>query len=124
MAGSSPLQGIPNVRDARELVEIYFGIRVTVRPIEHDVSVGATAVQLGKIGNKRVGVILGNNGAAAVAVAFNSNVTATTGIIIPSNGTYFSNWFQDGEMIFYDIWGISVTGTNGIHVVEYELQGF
>lgn len=114
---------LPNVIEARQLIEIYFGTKIVSIPRESDVTVGTTAVKLGTHANTRIAVALSNSGAAAIAVGFSNAVTSTTGIIVASNGFLFMNWREDQETVNSDLWAISGSAGNGVHVVEYELSG-
>lgn len=114
---------LPNVIDARQLIEFYFGTRITTVPRESDVTVGTTAVKLGTRANTRIAVAISNSGGAAIAVGFSNAVTSTTGIIVISNGFMFLNWREDQETVNSDLWAVSGSAGNGVHVVEYELSG-
>jgi hypothetical protein len=114
---------LPNAREARELVEFYYGIRITAVARESDVTVGTSAAKLGSNANTRTGVAISNSGAAAIAIGFSPAVTSTTGIIVAPNGFLFLNWLADQEIVNQDLWAISGSTGNGVHVIEYVLSG-
>lgn len=119
MAGQ-PFQWTP---DLRTMIEQFFGFQLRTIPRESDVSVGATAVQLGHWARARIAVGLCNNGSAAVMISFQPTVTATTGIQLAAGQNIFFGWYLDNETVFYDLYGISTAGTNSVHVVEYVASG-
>jgi hypothetical protein len=114
---------LPNVRTLRELVELFYGIAIIVNPHQTDYTVGTTAVQLGQVANTRINVGLSNWGAAAIAVGFSNSVTATTGIQVPAGGSLFFYGILDVEIVNRDLWAISASAGNAVHVVEYRLSG-
>ncbi len=122
MAGGTILR-IPNATSVRELMELFFGIKMITRVMESDVSVGTSAVQLGTYDNTRIAYVLSNSGSVTVAIGFSNAVTTTTGIQVPAGGTLFSWWLSDGETVSQDIWGIASGSGNGVHVAEYVLTG-
>jgi hypothetical protein len=114
---------LPNAIDARQLIELYYGTRITTVPRESDVTVGTTAAKLGTRANTRTAIAISNGGAASIAVGFSNAVTSSTGIIVVSNGFLFLNWLEDQEIVNLELWAISGSSGNGVHVVEYELSG-
>lgn len=121
--GAGGVPRIPNAREARELLEIFFGIKLITKVQESDVSLSSTATKLGSYANTRIAYALSNTGAAAVSFGFTAAVTATTGLQLPAGGSAFFWWLSDGETVNQDVYGISVSGTNSVHVVEYVLSG-
>lgn len=114
---------LPNVIEARELIEIFYGAKVATRPQESDTTVGTTVVKLGSYANTRTAVQIFNNGAAAIAVGFSNQVTASTGIPVQSNGFLQITWREDLELVNSDLWAISLSAGNSVHVVESVLSG-
>lgn len=115
---------LPNVITARELIEIYYGVRITTAPNESSVTVGTSVAKLGSYANTRTAIGISNSGAATVAIGFSTAVTATTGIQIASGGSLFLSWNIDGETVNSDIYAISASTGNVVYVVEYVLSGF
>lgn len=113
----------PNARDARELIEFYYGIKITTIPRESDATVGTTAVKLGSNANTRTAIQISNAGAATIAVGFSNSVTATTGIQVDPGGFLEMAWLTDQELVNSDIWAISAAAGNAVHVVESVLSG-
>lgn len=120
MAGPGPFQWTP---DVRTLIELFFGTQIRTAPREADVSVGATAVLIGANARTRTAVGIGNNGTANVQWSFQPGVTATTGMPLPPGQSIFFGWYLDNENVSYDLYVISSSGTNSVHVVEYVTAG-
>jgi hypothetical protein len=113
-----------NARDARELIEFYFGKPIVTRPQESDVTVGTTAVKLGSFADTRTAIQISNGGSATIALGFSNGVTAATGIQVAAGGFAQLSWLDDQDLINVDIWAISAMAGNGVHVVESVLSGF
>jgi hypothetical protein len=114
---------LQNVRYARELIEAYYGCSISSMPFESDVTVAQTVIKLGAYANTRIAIYLANFGTAQVAISFSPAVTSTTGLIIPSNGTMSFVWNADFELVARDIYAISASGNNSVHVIESVLVG-
>ncbi|SRR5258708_13817123 len=112
----------PYPPSSRELIGLYFGAQIRLRIQESDVTVGTAAVKLGSWANTRVAITIGNTGSALVVVAFNSGVTATTGIPIQSNTGLTFNWLLDNELVMYDLYAISGSSGQTVHVIESVLS--
>jgi hypothetical protein len=115
---------LPNVTSAGELIELYRGTAIITTPQESDVTVGTTAVKLGKYANTRVAVIISNASNTTIAVGFTSNVTATTGIQVAAGASLSFSWLTDGELVMSDLYAISTSSSLAVHVVESVLSGF
>jgi len=113
---------LPSPPSARELIALYFGRQVRLRIQESDATVGTTAVKLGTFANTRVQITIGNTGTALVVVAFNPSVTTTTGIPVQSNTGIVFNWITDNELVMYDLWAISGSSGQTVHVIESVLS--
>jgi hypothetical protein len=113
---------LPYPPSARELIQLYFGRQIRLRIQESDVSVGTTAIKLGSWANTRVALTIGNTGSALVVVGFNSNVTVTTGLPVQPNTGLTFNWFLDNELVMYDLYAISGSSGQTIHVIESVLS--
>jgi hypothetical protein len=114
---------LPNANSVRELLEIVFGVAIITTPTESDVTVGTAAVKLGTQANTRVAIAISNAGAATISIGFSNQVTATTGIQVASGGSLFLDWRTDGELVTSDLYTISASSGNSVHVVEYKLAG-
>jgi hypothetical protein len=111
------------VTNARDLIEVYFGLKIVTRKHETDVTVGTTAVQLGVYANTRTEIIIANTGSALVVFGFHNPPTVTSGIPLPANTWFSLNWFNDNELVMQDIYAISGTAGQTVHVVESVLSG-
>jgi hypothetical protein len=114
---------IPNVITARELIELYRGVRITTSPQESDVTVGTAALKLGNYANTRIGLVVSNASASTISIRFHNTVTATTGVQLAAGATMFMNWLDDSETISSDLYAISSGSNLAVHVVEYVLSG-
>jgi hypothetical protein len=112
-----------NIRSARDALLLWYGFLQTTRAIESDYSPAATAVQIGKWTNTRLGFIISNSGTANVAIGFSAGVTLANGILLLQGAAFVSNWLTDGEAVFAPMWAISTAGGGTIHMVENVLQG-
>lgn len=116
--------GIQNIRSAQELLAAFYGSAVITEPIESDFTIGTTATKLPRstVG-ERLGVLLSNTGATNFAIAFTSGVTITTGVLLLPGGTYFSDWYYDGDLVSRGLWAISSAAGGTIHMLERVLTG-
>jgi hypothetical protein len=121
MAEYLEVVGVPT--SARDVITAFFGQRIITRKHETDVTVGTTSVQLGVYANTRTEIIIGNTGSATVVISFHNPVTATTGIPITSGSWFSLNWFNDNELVMQDIYAISASSGQTVHVVESVLMG-
>lgn len=120
MAGGPqyPIRGDSFPPSARQLIGAFFGVEIRTKDIESDVTVGTTPVQLGSYAHIRTGIVIGNTGSALVVVAFNPAVTITTGLPVQSNTGLVFDWYLDQEMVMHELWAISGTAGQTVHVIE------
>ncbi|MBA7578135.1 hypothetical protein ES708_19991 [subsurface metagenome] len=69
----------------------------------------------------RLGFIIVNLGATAMYVAWDRGVLASHGILIAPNGGSFTMIAdEDGELVGYELFGISITSANDIFTMVTE----
>ena len=111
------------ISTCRDLLALEFGDSLLSNFNESDVTVGTTALILVAGNARRIWLTITNWGAAAIAISTKANVTATTGIIIPSNGFLNLNWRADADMSAAQIYAISSGAGNSVHLTEQVLVG-
>jgi len=103
---------------ARSLIGWYYNAEIRLQPYESTVTVGTSAVAIGKYANQRSAILLGNCGTTAIVVGFSSGVTSSAGIPIAGGGWFSFNWFADNELVMRDMWAISSAGGQTLYVLE------
>jgi hypothetical protein len=112
MPGPSPFNS------ARSLIGWYYDAEIRLDPRESTVTVGTTAVAIGKYANQRSAILLGNCGTTAIVVGFSASVTSGAGIPIAGGAWFSFNWFQDNEIVMRDMFAISSAGGQTLYVLE------
>lgn len=113
-----------NFRSVQQLLENFYGGAFVTKPHETDYTIGTTAAQLGAVPpGVRVGLLLSNTGSTNIAIAFNANLTITTGILILPGGTYVSDWYYDGDLVTRPLFAISSAAGGTMHMLERFLTG-
>src|SRR5690242_9158625 len=102
-----PAIGVLVPQSARDLIAGYYGFEINLRPQESTVTVGTSAVQVGKFARQRVAVTFSNPGAAAILIGFSPGVTTTNGLTIGAGAFVSYTWSNDGELVMQDFWAIS-----------------
>lgn len=113
---------LPNVRSARELLELDYGASVVTQPRESDATVDTTAVRLGTYANGRLGIYITNNGANPIFIGFSNAVAVNTGLQVGAGGFFSMTWRMDGELVNSELWAISGAAGNPVHIVESVLS--
>lgn len=122
MAGGT--YGAYNFRSVQELLAAFYGGAFVTLPHESDYTIGATATALNSNrGLMRVGVLISNTGATNFAIGFTPAVTITTGVLLLPAGTYFSDWYYDGDMVERPLFAISSGAGGTLHMLERFLVG-
>ena len=105
-----------------EFVERKFG--VSTRAIQDPVTVlcpFAASATILRNNPDRLGYIVVNLGTTAMYVAWDSTVSATHGVYVAPNGGSFSLIAdEDGDLVGWELFGISITSDNDIFIVEVE----
>lgn len=114
---------IRNMHSVRDLFTHWYGVLATTKPVEADFSPAGTAIVITEPVYPRIGRLISNTGAAAVAVGFSAAVTLTTGIYLTQGQALSLSWLEDGELLFYPMWLISTAGGGTVHVVNNCLVG-
>ncbi len=113
-----------NFRSVQQLLAAFYGRAFVTLPHESDYTIGAAAVALNSNrGLMRVGVLISNTGATNFAIGFTPAVTITTGVLLTPGGTYFSDWYYDGDMVERPLFAISSAGGGTLHMLERFLVG-
>lgn len=107
----------------RDLLALYFQYSLPVDQFPSDVTVGTAATLIVKANARRVKFRLANNGTDIVALGYDPSVTFSTGIPLPPGQVIEFDWQTDYEEVTRQIWGISATAGNSVHVTETIMTG-
>lgn len=105
------------------LLAQWYGSQIKTRRVINDFTVAQTALRVCVADPSRVLLSLANWGANVIAFGENRNITATTGIILAPGAVATLEWFIDLDLQTTEIWAISNSGSNALHVVESLLIG-
>lgn len=105
------------------LLTQWYGSWLKTRRVINDFTVAQTAVRICVADPSRVLLSISNWGANSIAFGENRNITSTTGVILPSGSAVALEWLNDLDLQTTEIWAISATGSNAVHVVESLLVG-
>lgn len=113
-----------NFHSAQELLAAFYGGSFVTLPHDSDYTIGTTATALlSNRGLSRIGVLISNTGSTNFAISFNPAVTITTGILLLPGGTYFSDWYYDGDLVERTLYAISSAAGGTLHMLERFLVG-
>jgi len=99
----------------KTLLELFQGSRVK----RSKIIVGVNATQIVKADTNRIVLIMTNRGASNVDFDDSVNVTVNSGQKLGSDSARVSFYiFEDGALVFDEVWGIAPTAGNNIFVFE------
>lgn len=105
------------------LLTQWYGSWLKTRRVINDFTVAQTALRVCVADPSRVLLSLTNWGLNAIAFGENRNITATTGIGLAPQSSVTIEWVTDLDLQATEIWVISASGSNALHVVESLLVG-
>lgn len=104
-------------------VEKKFGVKTRAYPIADPVSCLTTVTVILPNNPDRLGYLLVNLGDTAMYVAWDRGVLASHGVYIGKGGGSFSLAAdEDGELVGYELFGISVDSANDIFTMVTEAE--
>ena len=104
-----------------EYVKKKFGVETRSFPVADPVSCLTTVTSILPNNPDRLGFTVVNLGATSMYVAWDRGVLPTHGILVAANGGTFSMIAdEDGELVGYELFGISVTSANDIFTIVTE----
>lgn len=109
--------------NTRDLVAWQFGDSLAADPNVSDVTVGTAAKLLVTYNARRTHVAVSHFGGANVAIGFDASVTASTGIQLSPGQTFELDWFEDLDLVTRQLYAISASAGNPLHIVETVLTG-
>lgn len=110
-------------QSARDLIAETYGAIVELRPQESVVTVGTSAVAVGKFARQRVAVLFCNNGSVIIYLGFNPAIATGQGIQLAVGQSVSFMWPWDGELVMQDYWAITTSGSQSLYVLESVLSG-
>jgi hypothetical protein len=113
-----------NYRSIQELLRAFYHGELISKPVESDFTIGTSPVTLTPGSNGiRISVLLSNTGTPNIAVGYNPALTITTGVLLITAGTFFSDWYYDGDLVSYPLTAIAAAAGGTLHMIERYLQG-
>jgi len=104
-----------------EYVKKKYGVHTRSFPDPETVSCLTTVTEILRDNPDRLSFTIINLGGTSMFVAWDRGVGSTHGILVAANGGTFSlNADDDGELVGYAIFGISVTSANDIYTMVTE----
>lgn len=114
----------PNFTSVQQLLAAFYGGALVTLPHETDYSVGTSVVALNSSrGLMRIGLLLSNTGNTNIAISFAAAPTITTGILLLPGGTYYSDWYYDGDLVERPLNAIGSLAGGTLHMLERFLVG-
>lgn len=102
-------------------VEGKFGVKTRTKTNPLATSVLTTVTKVLQNNPDRLSYTVVNLGGTALYLAFDNEVSSTRGILlVASGGSLTLNAEDDGELVGYELYGISATSSNNIFVVITE----
>ena len=104
-----------------EYVKRKFGVHTRSYPVASPTSCLTTVTPLLPNNPDALGYILVNLGVTAMYVAWDRGVLASHGVLVAPNGGSFSLIAdEDGELVGWELFGISITAANDIFIMVTE----
>ena len=104
-------------------VERKFGVTTRAYPIADPVSCLTTVTVILPNNPDRLAFIIVNLGETAMYVAWDRGVLASHGVYVGPNGGSFAMMAdEDGELVGYELFGISITSANDIFTMVTEAE--
>jgi hypothetical protein len=111
------------INSGRDLLAAYYGSRLVSNLQEHDVTVGTSVTRIVHQDPAAIAHDITNNGAAAIVFSSKPQVTATTGVQLSPGQTVSLNILSDYDLVGCDLFAISASSGNSIHVISTQLIG-
>jgi len=108
---------------ARDFLASLYGDEMVSSIDETDVTVGTSAILIAKRNGACIELIITNNGAAAIFVSSKVGVAANTGIQLAAGGTLSFDARTDFDLASCDLFAISGTAGQAVHVISVQLIG-
>ena len=108
---------------AREFLTSEYGDPLISDITETDFTVGTSALLIAKRNGATIKRTLTNNGVAAIFIAANPAVAANTGIQLGPGQTLIISTLQDFDLASCDLYAISASAGNAVHVIHLRLIG-
>ena len=111
------------ISSARDLLESYYGSRLVSNLQEHDYTVGTSAVRIAVQDPAVTERIITNNGSASIFVSSLPGVAVNAGIVVGPGASINPEVLTDRDLAFCDLWAISGSAGNAVHVISTQLIG-
>jgi hypothetical protein len=112
-----------SIQTARQLLANWYGDELVSNIDESDFTVGTSALLIAKRNGATVTRIITNNGAATIFVSAKPSVAANQGIALVSGGTLGLSALEDLDLASCDLYAISASSGNAVHVIHLRLIG-
>lgn len=106
------------MQPARVLVAEFYGVEFRTDANETDVAVGVAVVEAIAFNGRRLKLELSNTGATDITIRRDIAVTAPTGFLIPSKGSYIIDWTTDYAEVCKALFAISSAAAGTLHIRE------
>lgn len=112
-----------SIQTARELIASWYGDELVSNIDDSDVTVGTTAILIAKRNGATITRVITNAGAATIFVSSKSSIAANQGIALVAGGTLSVNALEDFDLASCDLYAISASSGNAVHVMHLRLIG-
>jgi hypothetical protein len=124
--GGGPVNAdyVPNFRSVQDLLATFYGGSFVTLPHDSDYTIGTTATALNSNrGLQRVGVLISNTGTQNFAISYSPSVTISTGVLLLQGGSFYSDWYYDGDLVQRQLWAVAAGAGGTLHMIERFLVG-
>lgn len=122
MAGTPPFP--PNFLTVNQLLAAFYGGIFVSQPHDSDYTIGTTATAVASNrGLQRISALISNTGSTTFAISFSPTVTITTGVLLQTGGTFYLDWYYDGDLCDRTLYAIASGAGGTLHMIERFLVG-
>ena len=109
--------------DARALLSDWYGCRLESNLPEADFTVGTTAIRIAQQDPAVIARTISNNGSAAIFISSRSAVAVNAGFMLAPGNVASLTVLEDFDLAFCDLFAISGSAGNAVHVISTQLTG-
>jgi hypothetical protein len=111
------------ISSARDFLEAWYGDRFVCNLVEADFTLGGAQTRIAQQDPAVIARSITNNGISVAFISSRSTVNQNLGIPLAAGTTLNLFVLEDFDLASCDLWAISITGANPIHVISIQIMG-
>lgn len=112
-----------SISSARDFLEAWYGDRFVCNIVEADFTLGGQATRIAQQDPAVIARSITNNSLSVVFVSSRAGMFNNQGIALAAGTTLNLSVLEDFDLASCDLFAVSVTGNNLIHVISVQIVG-